>query len=477
MKNIEKNLCSAAENLIKFGTYEEITSKIDSQKTERKMIMSYNEVKKTKKKGLKYIGLAVAACLLLVVGAFGGNYYSQNFAVDSVVNVDVNPSIELTANKSDKVLEVNAINVEAKKVVKNLDLKGIDLDTAVSAIIGSCLQNGYLKEGAENEILISVKNDDKAHAKALEKNINAQIATKLNNKKAKATVINQQIVEDDKALELAQKNNISLGRASFILSLVEKDSSLKPEELAKLSIHELAEIISQNKIDISDFAEYEYDENLLENVEEIIEEKNEDIVENTAKPQQTQKPEKPQKSEKTESEEIVASAPESEVNVSSEAKPSKNISPQDAVNIALKHAGVKKKDAVVAKTELDYDDGINKFEIEFKANNYEYNYEIDAVSGAVLDYDKEYDDDVVVEKPVQKPETKPQKNSVTKAKAEEIAIAHAKNLGASDNVKLVEIEKDDGKYEIELKDGLVEYSYEISAKTGEIIEYETEIDD
>ena len=44
------------------------------------------------------------------------------------------------------------------------------------------------------------------------------------------------------------------------------------------------------------------------------------------------------------------------------------------------------------KCELDREDGRVVYEIEFKSNGMEYEYEIDASTGAVLKYDKERDD-------------------------------------------------------------------------------------
>lgn len=44
------------------------------------------------------------------------------------------------------------------------------------------------------------------------------------------------------------------------------------------------------------------------------------------------------------------------------------------------------------KGELDRDDGMLIYELEFQSGGYEYNYEINAVTGAILKSEKEWDD-------------------------------------------------------------------------------------
>ena len=63
-----------------------------------------------------------------------------------------------------------------------------------------------------------------------------------------------------------------------------------------------------------------------------------------------------------------------------------------AKSIALKHAGI--SSATFQKTSLDYEDGIRTYDIEFTAGSMEYEYEINAYSGKIIEYDIEsmYDD-------------------------------------------------------------------------------------
>ena len=58
-----------------------------------------------------------------------------------------------------------------------------------------------------------------------------------------------------------------------------------------------------------------------------------------------------------------------------------------ALEIALKDAGVDLSAVQVLKNNLDNDDGVIIYEIEFSKGNKKYEYDIDANSGAILDKD------------------------------------------------------------------------------------------
>lgn len=65
-----------------------------------------------------------------------------------------------------------------------------------------------------------------------------------------------------------------------------------------------------------------------------------------------------------------------------------NISAERAKEIALSHAGLTSNQVTFKRTEIDFDDGIQKYEVEFNYNNREYDYEIDANTGKVLSYEQ-----------------------------------------------------------------------------------------
>ena len=76
-----------------------------------------------------------------------------------------------------------------------------------------------------------------------------------------------------------------------------------------------------------------------------------------------------------------------------DASTTKSIGRDEALSIALKNAGIKSSQAKKVKVEKDGENGRTIYEVEFTANGYEYEYEIDASSGKILKKEKERDDD------------------------------------------------------------------------------------
>ena len=69
------------------------------------------------------------------------------------------------------------------------------------------------------------------------------------------------------------------------------------------------------------------------------------------------------------------------------------ITKADAKRIALEDAGLAEQDVTIKKCKLDFDDGVKMYDVEFRnAEGYEYEYEIYAATGKILDKDVELDD-------------------------------------------------------------------------------------
>lgn len=66
-----------------------------------------------------------------------------------------------------------------------------------------------------------------------------------------------------------------------------------------------------------------------------------------------------------------------------------HIGMEAAKQTALNHAGLSEGDVVITKIKLDYDDGRYEYEVEFTHNGAEYEYDIDATDGTILDFEME----------------------------------------------------------------------------------------
>lgn len=147
----------------------------------------------------------------------------------------------------------------------------------------------------------------------------------------------------------------------------------------------------------------------------------------------------------------------------------------ESETIALNHAGVTADGVTALRSHYEVDDGIPKWDVEFRVGDWEYDFDIHAETGAVLEWDKDYEPVKSTAKPAEpKPTAK-----LTREEAKAIALEKA-GLTASE-VRKVEIELDWEKgtavYEVEFKSGAYEYDFDIHAETGAILKWDKEIDD
>lgn len=139
-----------------------------------------------------------------------------------------------------------------------------------------------------------------------------------------------------------------------------------------------------------------------------------------------------------------------------------------AKNIALTDAGITEDAVTFFDTKQDYDNGTLVYELEFFANQTEYDYEIDAATGDIRK--KSFDTTGGA--------TSATGQNITVEQAKALALEHAGLAEADVNFTKAKLENDDGQtfYEIEFRQGTTEYDYKIDAASGTILEYEQDTD-
>ena len=149
--------------------------------------------------------------------------------------------------------------------------------------------------------------------------------------------------------------------------------------------------------------------------------------------------------------------------------PVADLTAQEADAIATAHAQVASTEVTRLHTELDYDDGVYKYEVEFVSGEAEYEYKVNAKTGEIL-HSK------VEAKPVAK---EPAADKLTAEQAQEIALKHAGLTKDQVSRLKAEYDVDDGipEYSVEFHHNGWEYDYEIHAQTGKLLDWDKERDD
>ena len=376
----------------------------------------------TKKTASRKWTSLIAACLAVMLLGGGGVFYQRANAVASVVSLDVNPSIELKVNRSEKVLACTPLNEDAKAILADMsngaDLKGAKLDVAVNAIVGSLVRNGYL-DSISSAIMISVEDKNTARAEKLQRELTSTVDGVLQTSEAKAAVLTQTLTQDAGREQQARENSISTGKAALVNRVLALNSALKFDELAKLSVEELKDLAEAGAPampigkDAAAYAAEQYAgttalDSVTAEVDSELDESPahyeaelhtawgefEYLVDaNTGKMISGQKNLPSTVSARNDT--VKPSQPVSPpAQTSQPAQPSgsADIGHAKAKSIALNHAGVSENEAYDMDIELDDEDGILVYEIEFKSGGMEYSYEINAATGAILKHETELDD-------------------------------------------------------------------------------------
>ena len=364
---------------------------------------------KTKKAAKRRWTSLIAACLAVMLLG-GGLFYQRANAVASVVSLDVNPSIELKVNRSEKVLVCTPLNEDAKAILADMsngaDLKGAKLDVAVNAIVGSLVRNGYLNS-ISSAIMISVEDKDTARAEKLQRELTSTVDGVLQTSESRASVLTQTLTQDAAREQQARENNISTGKAALVNCVLAINPSLKFDALAKLSVEELKDLAEAGAPampigkDAAAYAVEQYAGTTA--LDSVTAEVDSELDESPAHYEvelhtawgefeylvdaYTGKVLSGQKDLLA-----AASTPNATAKPSAPSEAAQDIGYAKAKSIALNHAGVSENEAYDMEIELDDEDGTLVYEVEFKSGGMEYSYEINAASGAILKHEAEIDD-------------------------------------------------------------------------------------
>lgn len=157
--------------------------------------------------------------------------------------------------------------------------------------------------------------------------------------------------------------------------LVLKDAGLSAEEVSRMicsTDYDNGRMIYE--IDFyTEEKEFEYD----------VDAKSGEILKRESEMRRNSKKEEQMSSQNT----PVAASPDSGKNENTD-----GISEEKAKEIAISHAAVDASSVTHYKAKLDYENGVKVYEIDFRSGGYEYEYDINAKTGAIIKSDKDFND-------------------------------------------------------------------------------------
>lgn len=144
------------------------------------------------------------------------------------------------------------------------------------------------------------------------------------------------------------------------------------------------------------------------------------------------------------------------------------ISEEEAKAIALNHAGLTADQVNFIKSSLDRDDNTQHYDVEFYANDTEYDYEIDPRTGEILEYDHEAEN-------YSSSSNTNTNATISEEKAKQLALDKVSGAATSD-IKEFKLDNDNNKlhYEGTIIYEQHKYEFEIDANNGDILEWDVE---
>ena len=202
------------------------------------------EEKKERKKHMNRI-LKYAFVPVLLFAIIIGSFMVYNNP-STYVSIDINPSIMLTVNRFDKVIKVESLNDDAKKLTENMHLYGMDVTDATTKITDKAIELGYIDEQIDNNVvLISTYCNNTEKQNKLQQQLHQNLNDSFNKKGIGSLIIDMELTEED--AQKANEYGVSEAKVLFVKKAIEENPELNFEDLIYLPTREIAKYIDEYK--------------------------------------------------------------------------------------------------------------------------------------------------------------------------------------------------------------------------------------
>ena len=328
-KMLEEKLAAAVEHSTP-DLLDQILLACDAPKGEPLM---KNERPAPKKKKSRRPLMIAAALALAACGALAAWQMNRTAIPVGRVALDVNPSVEFSVDEDDNLVDVEARNADAARLLEGLDLDDMPMEQAVDALVEALDAGGYLSETG-GAVLISVDADD-AHAEPLRQKIAKQVHSSMEARSLHGDVLSQSVDASDELERRAEEWDTSFGRAAYYTKAA-ACANLDPAQLSGLSVQQVEYLLETRGLSIQQAGvETEIDDDVT----------SADLVGKTL------------------------------------------ISADSALEQGLQRAGITAAEAIRPEVELDVEHGRLVYDVEFTTGGTEHEVTLDAETGELLHHD------------------------------------------------------------------------------------------
>lgn len=167
--------------------------------------------------------------------------------VASTVTIDINPSIVITLDENDYVINVTSLNDDGDEIVsKDIKYTGLTIDEVVTILVERLEESNYIVTSGDdyNIVLINVENSDSTKKEMLKELFSNKFNEKLSDKNAEFWVLDSDKIHvNDSEVNTFKENqqfiNGSNAKFALIYRLTQIQDEYTVNELSMMSIREL----------------------------------------------------------------------------------------------------------------------------------------------------------------------------------------------------------------------------------------------
>jgi hypothetical protein len=195
------------------------------------MVLMVNDAQRPRSYYWKKIASMAASVIVVAFIGLGTFLWSTPA---QFINIDINPSVELSVNYFDRIISVNPMNEDGQKLVESVSVQACRYESGIELVISTAQEMGYLND--EEDVLISISSSDQKRVEKAKNDIIEKVSPSM-----------EILTFDTEQREQSIQKGISPGRENIIEKVIEIGTDIDKEELTEKPVKELMKIIKENK--------------------------------------------------------------------------------------------------------------------------------------------------------------------------------------------------------------------------------------